>query len=329
MRIRSKTIPLDAYNYISSFNKLQNSKNMSYMDISENRPEGQTGMENSEHLADPRLCKRQISNQEKVYKLNDEPLLKAISYNVWNNSSYWQERIGAITKLIKTESPDVVCLIDVTEQAFHMISKILDKHYIIFQVFIDEKKQCGIVLLCNRDTVSIPEKSPPYYYDYPTGYGQIIGTELIHKRTGTKFHTLATKLDENPDNDHIRDNQCDVITQVVRKLENYILMGDMNIYHRSEKAEEKLSLVGASSRMIDSWIKIGCPNKVRYTYDGKKNPIIKNKLQVRNARIYYRSRHHLLKVKSISLLGYENISETIKVPPSPYYGLETIFSLKI
>lgn len=272
----------------------------------------------------PTFERRDLKSGHSFVPKDTSPIkcLRLLTHNIWNNDSYLQERLGAVIKNIKIKNPDVACLIDVSEQAYHILNNTLDKHYLLFQVFIDEGNKSGTVIFCNRHTIEIPEGSQPYYYDYPQG-GRILGCELIHKESMLNFHVLATRLDYNPDNDHIREAQCDVIHNVVRKLDNYVVLGDFNVYHRAEKAEQFLNHI-----MNDVWIKMHCPSKLRYTYNGKTNPIIKNNEKIRNTRIYYRSKKDKFVPKSMSLSCIGMISDTVKLPPSPYYCLEAIIQIK-
>lgn len=250
--------------------------------------------------------------------------LRLLTHNIWNNTLYYQERLSAIVRTIKNRAPDVICLIDVSVHAFQEIENQLESNYNMFQVFTEEGENAGTVLLCNKNTIDFPEDSSPYYYDFP-GSGRIIGADVCHRESGYRFHILGTRLDDHPDNDNVRENQCNVVCNVVRKLDNFVLMGDMNFYTRNERGEVRIN-----EFMSDTWVKIGCPPELRFTYNGKTNPIIRSNEKLRNSRIYYKSksRKHGLAPKSMSLVGMENISSDIKMPASPYYGLETIYEIK-
>jgi exonuclease III len=280
-------------------------------------------MESETPLIDAtKMQKKEVLTRQTSYFKVQAPRIKVLTYNIWDNSSYIQERLIYIAKLLKKKSPDIVCLTDVSSTALNYLSDILDKQYLFFQVFTTEGDRSGTVLLCKYDTITIPKDTQPYYYDYPDGQpGRILGAELTHTQSGFKFHVLATRLDEDPDNDYIREAQCDVIFNVTKTLKNFILMGDMNIYGSSEIAETKLNKI-----MNDSWIKLQCPYQIRYTYNGKTNPIIKTNKKFRTSRIYYKSKK--LKLKTMSLVGVGYISDEIKIPPSPYYGLEVLYQIK-
>ena len=249
-----------------------------------------------------------------------KPHLRVLSYNIWNNSSYWQERLSTVIRIIKSNSPDVICLMDVNKLCWEELRDTLEKYYIVFQVFLEEGNQSGIVLFCNRDTMQIPENTQPYYYDYNCGTGRIIGVELIHKETGDKVHVLATALDNTPDNDYVRAEQYAVIQKVTKSLKHYILVGDFNIQSHREEIEKKL----IASNMSDVWIDMGCPLKAKYTYNGRKNQWARNKKQLRSTRIYSHTSHY--NIIGFNMVGLED-PET-KFAPSCHYGIMATFEGK-
>ena len=250
-------------------------------------------------------------------------LLKIMTYNVWNNKSYWQERIGSIIRILKDLKPDVACLLDVNEVQYSMLRDALDTIYTIFQGFIDENKKAGTVFFCNKKTVDIIDQ--PYFYDYNFTNGCVIGVEILIKSSGNKVNVVATELDKVPANDHIRADQIKMIQQVLKPLKHFILVGDFNIYNYREEGETKLT----QCKLVDSWSKLGCPSKIKYTYDCKKNNCFKftdknDRTQLRNSRIYYNDTKQI-EIKGLSLIGLEHINPQIPIPPSCFYGLMGTF----
>lgn len=259
--------------------------------------------------------KKELYDRELDFTAKTKHLLKVLTYNIWDKKEYWQDRIEHVVKLIKENNPDVGCLLEVSENCYNYLVKELEKFYIIFQVFLLEGDDVGIVLLCNRNTVDLPEGSQPYYYDFNSGKGRVIGVELELLSNGEQVHILCTKLDDHRDNDHIRSDQYSVIQQVIKKLRNCIVVGDFNIFRGGEEVEGKI----ASSRLNDAWTKMGCPNRVKYTFDGKRNRITQDRSQLRASRIYYMGSH--LHIKSLSFIGTNVISDSLKITPSCHYGL--------
>ena len=70
---------------------------------------------------------------------------------------------------------------------------------------------------------------------------------------------------------------------------------------------------------------MGCPNKVKYTFDGKRNRITQDETQLRASRIYYSGNN--IKIKSLSLVGTQPISESLPIAASCHYGLLGIYNI--
>lgn len=256
-------------------------------------------------------------------------LLKVMNYNIWDKVEYWEERVQQVIRIIKDNAPDVCCLHEVSEPCYTYIRDALKSFYLVFQAFIDEGDKVGSVLLCKLDTVSLPEGSQPYYYDFPKtsssyerGNGRVIGVELVLKSNGDRVNMLCTKLDDHPDNDHVRNEQFKVVQQVLKGLRNCILAGDFNIFHHDEDIVRELT----SSKLMDAWVKLGCPNRVKYTFDGKRNTITADRSQLRASRVYYTGNH--FQPKAFSLVGTSHISDSLPIAPSCHYGVIGTFQCR-
>ena len=244
--------------------------------------------------------------------------ITSLTYNVWCEDLYFEERMNYIVNIIKNSKPDVVGLVDANEACSDLISKSLGKYYSVFEVFTQNEDKSGCMLLCCKDTIELQKNTQPFYYDYPKG-SRVIGADVVLKENLFKFSVLVTRLNDNPDNDHIREAQCGVLQQVTKDIKNYVMLGDFNFYSIDENGLTKLT---ASK---DVWLEMNCPSRIKYTFDGLSNPMIKKKITVRNSRIYYASSQ--LEPKLLSLVGVDDI-ESIgekRVKPSLYYGLEAVF----
>ncbi len=250
---------------------------------------------------------------------NQSHYITILTYNVWCEEKYLQERTNRIIDLVKQYEPDVVCFQELTDESFKIINSKLDELYYIFQIFTSEKQPYGCGLACKRDTSKIIDQ--PYYYDFNNTRmnRRIIGCEV--KIGEHNFHVLTTHLESLPKNDHLRSLQFDTISKVMEPLNNIILCGDFNILTDTEDINQKI----ANSKLSDSWIEIGCPSKIAYTYNYKKNKNIQNKFQNRLDRIYYTTKNLNMKPKRMALIG---ISETgVGIPPSDHFGLLVEFSV--
>jgi endonuclease/exonuclease/phosphatase family metal-dependent hydrolase len=272
-----------------------------------------------------RITKREIHDSDIDIKCDTQHNVKLMSYNIWDKEEYWEERTQQVIRIVKDNAPDVCCLLEVSENCYKDIFTALDPFYIVFQVFIEEGNRVGTVLLCRRGRVDLPNNSQPYYYDFNTGddasnfQGRVIGVELVLLSNNEKLHVLCTKLDDHQDYDHVRSDQFKVIQQVIKGLRNCVVMGDFNIFRDDEEINHDIM----TSKLHDSWIKIGCPAKVKYTFDGKRNNITQDKSRLRASRIYYSGSH--LSIRSLSLVGTNKISSDLPITPSCHYGIVGIF----
>jgi hypothetical protein len=255
-------------------------------------------------------------------RVTGSPMVKVLSWNVWGgaHNDYLQERMESVVQQVKREQPDVASLLDVSESALDILTHGLSKMYLMFQVFKDSGVSTGTVLLCNRSTVQIHKGTQPYYYDFPAG-SNVIGAELNHIETGLYFNVLATRLNDNPDSDHVRESQMEIVAQVVRSFSNFFLIGDINSYSMEEPVESKLSSIN------DSFTVLQCPARVKFTYDGQRNSLVTSKLQLRNTRLMFKTKMRQLSCISLGLVG-QSVLPDIGIETSMYYGLVGLYSIK-
>lgn len=251
-----------------------------------------------------------------------------MTYNIWFDNAYIKERTLKIVNIIKHKSPDIVCLQELTEGTFDLIESQLGSIYQIFQAFKDEGNPYGTCIMCLRESVSIIEDDDnPYYYDYNscTQMGRrVVGCEIEFKKFKTlktpRVHILTTHLESLKDNTDQRASQFDIIKTVIKGYKNCILTGDFNVCNSNEPIEKKIT----ESKLTDCWIEMGCPHKIKYTYNAKKNKNIHgSKYLNRFDRILYCS--EAFSAKSMTLTGRDDVSASIPIPPSDHYGLITEF----
>jgi len=258
----------------------------------------------------------------------DQPKITTLTYNLWLENSYSKERVTRVIHIIRDTMPDVVCLQEISQDVFKFIESMLAPFFQIFQAFVTEDNPYGTCIMCNRKTVRIIESEDnPYYYDYNSSKmsRRIVGCEIeFIKFAAPKFHVLTTHLESLSENDRYRASQFNAIKQAVASLKYCIVMGDFGIWNENEDAAQAIS----NSKLKDAWIEMGCPYKVKYTYNSRKNPNAKEKGQYRFDRILYHTRDHLIKPKTMGLLGKNNISTELPFPASNHYGLYCEFEVK-
>lgn len=240
--------------------------------------------------------------------------------NVWDTDNYLLERMEKILYNIKLYNYDIICLSDVKQDIYDYLKDSLSD-YIGFQVYKANQEANGSCIFIKTSNTSSPSSCKiiePYFYDYDgktTEHARLIGCEIeIHQR---RLHVLTTKLEVK--NDVIRNEQFNVIHEVIQPLDDYILTGDFQC-----KNQEILVNRFNNENFIDCYIEMGCPNKLKYTLS-KKNPNNVNLSEsIRPDRIFYHST--FLKLKSMSLECLENCPK-LNFPPSQHYGLSCEFNL--
>lgn len=261
-----------------------------------------------------------------------------LTYNVWVHEAYQKERATKIANIVCNRMPDVLCLQELTIETLSFIEARLSPLYHVFQAFVSAGNSYGDCIMYRKDTVRIVEdEDNPYYYDFDGAthmHRRVIGAELELIQFGTKIHLLTTHLESLPANDNYRSLQFDIIQRAIGSLKNVILAGDFNISaQREEEIEGKID----RSRVKDCWIELGCPYKVKHTYNPKRNAIMQVQGQQdslqhgvhpqRFDRVLYYSAGQIFKPKSISLVGRENVSHSVPIPPSNHYGVIVEFEL--
>jgi endonuclease/exonuclease/phosphatase family metal-dependent hydrolase len=265
-------------------------------------------------------------NRKTINDAPAKPRFSVLTYNVWFDKKYQVERTNKIIKLVPIYEPDIICLQELTETSYKLFENALSETYHIFQVFTTVADPYGTGLAFKRETVSLVDK--PYYFDYNnTKMGRrIIGCEA--QIAGIKIHFLTTHLESMSKNAHLRSLQFDTIKTAISNLDNIIIAGDFNITEKNEEIEKKLAI----SKLEDCWIKIGCPVRIAWTYNSKKNKniTVNNKKNVRSRldRIYYSNGSREFRVARMQLIGMSDVSEDIPFPPSDHFGLLTNFIIK-
>ena len=267
--------------------------------------------------------------------ISEEPttstLLRVLTYRLTCDSSYWQERLDAIMKIIRDTGTDVACLHGVTEDWWKRIKTACGKYFVPFQIFVEEGNTEGTVLMCNARTTRIVDGTQPYYYDFPGSEGRVIGVELVSLRARAKgsFHIVTTELGQD---DEQRATEANIVAQVLQSLKNYILAGEFPICEEREEADNILNHLAGR----DQWRHMGCPQKLRYTRrrperepdedkedDETEEQSTKKRSEfIRSARIYSR-----MTVSSLCLVGLGRTSDSVQQPPSNCYGLLATYVL--
>ena len=254
--------------------------------------------------------KTKVKATKKVIESGERSVIKTMTYNLQSTSN---KAFKPLLKEIKEHNCDIIALLSVRAKDYNIIATFLEDIYLAFQVFIDEGEESGEVILCKRETIKISEDDPPYYFDYPKGInGKIIGTGLIYKKH--LLNLVVVKFNSEIETTHIRDRQSDTLAKIISKLDNYILMGDINTSPNYKETTDEILL---DQKMQDCWSLMGCPMRIKYTHENEKS---------RSSRIYFKSK--VLNLKAMSLFTFKAIKDTSINTISSNYGLMATFLLR-
>lgn len=251
--------------------------------------------------------KKAIKPVLQIAQVNNK-ILSVLTYTLSHNCSFFQEKINKVINLIKLHRPDIIALHLLESQTYNDINSKINSIYSNIQVFKTENLQIGSVLFLKKEIFNIEYKDGnPYYFDLENSVSnkKIIGVEV--EFNNKKLHIITTHFESSDENDTIRSEQFDILYNVIKNgnIKKCIILGNFESNSINEDIDNKFLL----SDFKDSWINAGCPENVRNTY-----------LDYRHERIYL-LRLKKFQVVSISLFGTQNISDTIKQPPSDHFGL--------
>lgn len=274
--------------------------------MSENTTDQMSELDTQED-ADIVPYKKTVKPTLQLYPVNSK-ILSVLSYTLSYNCSFFTEKINKVINLIKLHKPDIIALHLVENQTYLDINSKISSLYSNIQVFKTEKLQIGCILFLKRDTITVDYKDGnPYYFDLENSVSnhKIIGVEV--EMYNKKIHIITTHFEDKEENDTIRSEQFDILFNVIKNsnIKKCIILGNFESNSINEDLENKF----LQSEYKDAWILAGCPENVRNTY-----------LNFRHERVY------LLKLNkfnliSIALFGTQNISDTIKQPPSDNFGI--------
>ncbi len=221
--------------------------------------------------------------------------MKLLTYNIWFDSFYMEERISEISKIILDKDADFVALQEVTHESLLILHKYLDKKYIFSKNKLDKPYD---------DIILSQHKIIDQYYE-----------EFVQTNMRREYHYIKVKIDSkivkivgiHLESDYKKDikyRQLQYIFEKVKNENNIFIMGDTNI-------PQDITLpIGIK----DAWIDYGKEIKTKYTYDYTKNSCINGKFTSRIDRVYMKNNW---KVMKFELLGTEEIIK--EVYPSDHF----------
>ena len=228
--------------------------------------------------------------------------MKLLTYNIWFDSYYMEERMIAICQIILEKDVDFVALQEVTKKSLYFLHYFLDGKYYFSKDKID-KEYDDIILSKHKIIEYYHKKFPITYMDREYNYiiseidGKIIKIVNIHLESDY-WHSYKYQ-------------QLKYIFDQIKDEDNVFIMGDTNI--PDTKIGNKIKL---PFNMKDAWIDDGQKIEIKYTYDYLRNSCIKGKYRSRIDRVFMKNNWNINKFE---LIGTKEIID--KIYPSDHFGI--------
>lgn len=241
--------------------------------------------------------------------------LRFVTFNVWFDDYYRQERAKVLLKIIKNCAADVIGLQEVTPKFLQLVLEqkwVRDKYY-ISDATGETVVPFGIILLSKIpiNQLSLSELPSSMYRKF------LVANLCINEES---FQVGTVHLESKKYFASQRERQLSEIFPVMKKADHAILMGDFNFCASWTEENSKID-----SSYQDIW-SILRSDEFGYTEDTDINLMRleqKGKAkQVRFDRILLRSSYPGWQGKTIKLLGREPISPKLaNIFPSDHFGL--------
>jgi endonuclease/exonuclease/phosphatase family metal-dependent hydrolase len=256
--------------------------------------------------------------------------LSTVTYNLWFGEHQLQTRTNQLMKslLSKKSIPDIMGFQEVTPVTYALIRRKLSQHYYLFDTLGEPPVPYANIMAINKETLELDEESL-VYYDYPeTQMGRkLMMCKVKQKRNRAEFHIMNTHLESLKENSQVRHSQMEFIREILKaeKIQNCILLGDLNIYEDTEPIESLIKTINFQ----DSFQEMGSPQSLKYTYDPKQNRYAQGKYRFRADRILYlfqrppQSDFEVV-ISKMKLLGISNKAH----PYSDHFGVNVEFVIR-
>jgi endonuclease/exonuclease/phosphatase family metal-dependent hydrolase len=247
--------------------------------------------------------------------------MKLLTYNICFDNINFDIRIKNIIQILLDEFPDVICLQEVTQKSLDLIlNSKLNKLYNINKTTMDNSYQN--IILCKH---KILEK---YEIPFADTYMKRTLQYIIFQFNKQSYLVANIHLESEFINQFTK--STNIINTIQRKISQFnqmfsllkqynthhvFIMGDTNITQKDE------SYMKIPKNFIDIYEYYQIPKFMEYTYDYKKNDMIKGKFQSRLDRIYYKPITPYIKYDiTYSLIGTETNLIT-NMCPSDHFAI--------
>lgn len=233
--------------------------------------------------------------------------MKLLTYNIYFDPKEIEHRTKYIIKLINNNDYDIVTLQEVTPFTFHLIqtSNLKEKYILNKSVF---NEQYGCLILVKRGIKILEFNIFPYQ-------NSLMGRCLEFVRL-SNIIIATTHLESEFRDISRKKEQFKNMFNYFKNEYQIIITGDMNI----KEAETEFPV---PDQYVDVFNRFTIPIELSYTYDYKRNKMIKGKFRSRLDRIYTS--------KNIAAISYEQvgihpINDATQIYPSDHFGIAVEFS---
>jgi exonuclease III len=245
--------------------------------------------------------------------------LKILSYNIWFDDYIKDDRTASLIYNIKILNPDIICLQEVTKDAYEKIKKELN--YYRYPEELD--RSYGVITLSKYKIIN------SVIHDLISNMGRTISIiEISVKLSNNKEETIIItnchyESEFNKENiikiKQFKDTE-EILEKFLLKTPFVIHCADTNIVNNEDKFYFQLN------GWKDCWIENKCDEYKKFTYDYDTN----ENLQSRN--LIYRSRIDRMiysNTKFIELLDFKLIvGDKDYIQPSDHHGIMAVFNIE-
>lgn len=246
--------------------------------------------------------------------------LKICSYNIYFDKTHILERTKELVKLLVNKKYDVVLLQEVTPLVLEYLiqSPLKKKEKYYFSKSTLEQGYDTVIIskspLEFHQEIKLPKSQMGRKLELGIYQGTIVGT--THLESVFNPNLIKTKKEQFQSIFEISKNYSEALFP--KKKIPIVLGLDTNITPREE--------CDTAYNLQDDWEDVfqvvGSPDIIKYTYDYKRNDLIKNKYQGRLDRFYLYN--NTLNIKDYQLIGQEEIFKKVYI--SDHFGIELILS---
>jgi tyrosyl-DNA phosphodiesterase 2 len=240
--------------------------------------------------------------------------LTFVTFNIWFGDYYFEERVGALTEILKKSNADIIALQEITDASLQLILKEdwIKRSYYISDISSSSFYSYGVILLSR-----IPIKKLNLYPLISVMDRHVLIAEFeINEQ---KLLVGTTHLESLRYSSKMRAFQLEQIFTILNESDHAVLMGDFNF---CSSWEENANIDG---RYSDFW-EILRPDEPGYTEDTDMNTmrrqLKREEKKVRFDRIISHSISGCWEPKKINRIGMKPISsEHPDIFPSDHFGL--------